>query len=119
MDTRTKTREYRLSQWLAIIKECRNSGMNVRSWCVQNNVNEKQFYYWQRKLRELASEKIAPVEKTATFAQLSVPVSKPDCSYTSPFIPSMVIRVGNASIELAEHVQPELLASVLKVFSDA
>lgn len=35
------------------------------------------------------------------------------------FIPTMVIRVGHAAIELSSQVQPELLASVLKVLNDA
>ena len=37
----------------------------------------------------------------------------------SGFEPSMVIRVGKAAIELTNHVQPVLLATVLKVLSNA
>jgi putative transposase len=85
MSIKDSTREYRLSGWLPIIKECRNSGMSVKNWCEQNNVNEKRFYYWQRKLRE----------------------------------PSMILKVGNVSLELSETFQPELLASVLKVLTHA
>ncbi|MDU5723925.1 MAG: hypothetical protein E6Z86_17575 [Clostridium butyricum] len=45
------TYEMRLMKWAAIIKECRNSGMTVRAWCHENNINENKFYYWQRRVR--------------------------------------------------------------------
>lgn len=45
------THEMRLMQWSQIIHECRNSGIGVRSWCLENNINEKKFYYWQRRVR--------------------------------------------------------------------
>ena len=96
-------------------------GISVRSWCEQNDVNEKQFYYWQRKIREIASESLPTITQDSKFVQLpvsaiSLTTAKP-CS--SEFVPSMVIRVGKAVVELADHVQPELLASVLKVLFDA
>ena len=121
MNAREATRQYRLSQWLAIIKECRGSGMSVRSWCKQNDVDEKQFYYWQRKIREIASESLPVMTQNSKFVQLPVSTVAAPVTKESPtdFTPSMVIRVGKAVVELADHIQPELLASVLKVLSDA
>ncbi|WP_050759717.1 IS66 family insertion sequence element accessory protein TnpA [Clostridium carboxidivorans] len=46
------THEMRLMQWTNIVRECLSSGMGVRTWCLENNVNEKQFYYWQRRIRK-------------------------------------------------------------------
>lgn len=45
------TYEMRLMKWAPIIKECRSSDMTVRAWCHENNINEKLFYYWQRRVR--------------------------------------------------------------------
>lgn len=42
----------RLLQWTPIVRECRGSGMSVKTWCLENNMYEKQFYYWQRRVRE-------------------------------------------------------------------
>ena len=36
--------ESRLSDW-------ENSGMDIRSWCRQNSLDEKQFHYWKRQIR--------------------------------------------------------------------
>ena len=36
--------ESRLSDW-------ENSGMDIRSWCRQKNLDEKQFHYWKRQIR--------------------------------------------------------------------
>lgn len=117
MSSRKATQEYRLAQWLPIIKECKASGMTVKSWCQQNNVNEKQFYYWQGKIRKIASKSLPVTTQQSQFVPLSIPTTQ--STYTEVFIPTMVIRVGSASIELSEQVQPELLSSVLKVLGDA
>lgn len=119
MSSRKATQEYRLSQWLPIIKECRASGMTVRLWCQKNNVNEKQFYYWQSKLRTIASESLlVPTEQQQTkFVPLSFLTTQTTCH--SVFAPTMVIRMGHVAIELASQVEPELLASVLKALNNA
>ena len=46
------THEMRLAHWVPIVKECNNSGMSKKAWCIANNINEKQFYYWQCRIRE-------------------------------------------------------------------
>lgn len=118
MNSRKATQEYRLAQWLPIVKECRASGMTVRSWCQQNDVDEKRFYYWQNKLRGIASESLPVSNNHQTkFVPLNTPMQMP--TYGNNFSPAMVIRVGHAAIELSNQVQPELLASVLKVLGNA
>nr|DAV39029.1 MAG TPA: transposase [Caudoviricetes sp.] len=113
--SRKATQEYCLSQWLPVIKECKASDMTVKSWCQQNNVNEKQFYYWQRQLRTIARQSLPVTTQQSQFVPISLP-NKP--TYSEGFIPTMVIRVGHTAIELSEQVQPELLSSILKVLAD-
>lgn len=43
--------QIRSQQWLQIITECNNSGLTKKEWRRQNNVSEKSFYYYQKKLR--------------------------------------------------------------------
>ena len=118
MSVSNVTREYRLSQWFPIVKACHESGLSVKEWCKQNNIIDHQFYYWQRKLREVASEAI-PVDEGnhSRFVQLSSTTCTATVSSES-FKTSMIVHVGSASIELSDHVQPEMLAQVLKVLSD-
>ena len=102
MSIKDSTREYRLSQWLPLIKDCRNSGMKVKDWCRQNNSNEKRYYYWQRKVREAATESLPVAKKQATFVQLSTSVEQQTVSQTASFVPSMIFKAGNVSVELSE-----------------
>ena len=39
MDTRKIDGEIKMKQWIEIIRECRNSGQSVRSWCIEHDVN--------------------------------------------------------------------------------
>lgn len=92
--------------------------MSVRSWCLQNKINEKQFYYWQCKLREVASESLPTVAQSSKFVELPVSTVPSTQSTVQEFVPAIIVRIGHASIELAQDVQPDLLASVLKVLSN-
>ena len=42
------THEIRLKEWSKIIQDCYTSGLTQKEWCMQNHINEKSFYYWQR-----------------------------------------------------------------------
>lgn len=56
MGTREEAMKYRTQKWLGIIRECQASGLKKRTWCRQNDINEKAFYYWLRKFRKMACE---------------------------------------------------------------
>ena len=48
--------EFRLQNWMEIIRECEESGLSNREFCFQRGISEKTYYYWLRKLqRSLAS----------------------------------------------------------------
>ena len=42
----------RVQLWAERIAECRSSGKSVRAWCRENEISEKTYYYWQRRLYE-------------------------------------------------------------------
>ena len=44
--------EVRLHEWAAQIQSQQQSGLNVRSWCAQNGINPKTYYYRLRRVRE-------------------------------------------------------------------
>lgn len=75
--------------------------MTIKSWCLENNVNEKQFYYWQRRIRE---EVFDSLKKTASqiqpnFVQLPIPVDS--LSNTTVFVADMIIHIGDNLLELS------------------
>jgi transposase-like protein len=52
------TRQVRLMHWAMVMKARTESGQSVRRWCRENGIQEKTYYYWQRKLRESACEQL-------------------------------------------------------------
>ena len=52
------THKVRCEQWTAIINECLASGMPKTTWCKANGISDKQFFYWQRILRQEAYQQM-------------------------------------------------------------
>ncbi len=47
------TAEIRYQRWVQVIQDWRNSGLSKRDYCQQNEIDEKQFYYYQRRIRAI------------------------------------------------------------------
>lgn len=112
MDTREMAQEVRLANWAGILQARRDSGLSVRGYCQEQGINEKTYYYWQRRLREtacerLASEELSPQKESPVFAAL--PISNNRDS------DSIVIRLNGAEIEIRGEVNPAAVETVLKV----
>ena len=48
-----KTAEIRYQRWVQVIQDWSKSGLSKRDYCQQNEIDEKQFYYYQRRIREI------------------------------------------------------------------
>ena len=55
------THQVRAEHWAKIMNECINSGMSKTAWCRANGISEKQFFYWQRILREYSGRFYTPI----------------------------------------------------------
>lgn len=42
--------EQRLARWTDMIARCRSSGLTVKSWCEQEGISAKTYYYWQHRI---------------------------------------------------------------------
>ena len=115
------THKVRCEQWTNIIKECLTSGMSKTTWCREDGISDKSFFYWQRILREEAY--LSTLENTLTPAvkENSVPTTTDfveikmtdhTSSSASPFKPDVVIRRGSVSIEISNKATEELLNKV-------
>ena len=118
MSTNSTTKEYRLSQWFPIVKTCREIGMTVKAWCEQHDINEKQFYYYQRLLMEAASESLVDTRQHSKLVQVPCLIPDKSSSSNSSFDPDLIIRIGEVSVELSENVRTDFLSRVLKVIAD-
>ena len=47
------TAEIRYQRRVQIIQDWSNSGLTKRDYCQQNEIDEKQFYYYQRRIRAI------------------------------------------------------------------
>lgn len=112
---RETTQRIRLNQWAGMIRERQNSGMSVRKWCKENGINEKAYYYRQRKVREALvsmDEADLPALKSdvsATFAK----VPSPAMPSTNPS-PVASININGAKIEVYEGAGEEIIHKSLK-----
>lgn len=110
MDVRKTTNEYRTHQWSGIIKECRNSGMSIRWWCKEQSINEKSFYYWQRKLREAACTELENNQGNATepagWTKLSPVVRSCETALS--------IEINGCRVIVNSDTDPELIAKVCR-----
>lgn len=114
------THQIRREQWSQIINNCLTSGQSKKTWCRENGVCEKTFYYWQRILRNEAYIEMkqlsvpAPVPKApelpVAFVELKpTPVNSEP---VSAFQPDIVIRKGQLVLEISNSASPELLSQL-------
>ncbi|MDE6743247.1 MAG: IS66 family insertion sequence element accessory protein TnpB [Lachnospiraceae bacterium] len=105
MDQVTKVRSYlKREQWKSIITECRNSGMSVSGWCKANGIVEQTYYRNLKRLREEMIDNLPAtvegLEKTEAFRKLGVQTP-------------VVIRIGGATVEIAEGTSQQTIQAVL------
>lgn len=112
MDTRQVAHEVRRQQWSVVMRERRESGLTIRDFCRERGINEKTFYYWQRKLRESVCENLAVRQETAmapvpSFAEVRMLAE-------SPGKDAIRVRLGDAEVEIGGDVSPVAIEAVLR-----
>ncbi len=121
------TFEVRLASWMEIISQCqaRPDGMTARQWLADNNISEKSYYYWLRRVRlnalgkqpePLLVSSAASNNEPMPIQLAEIPVShvcEPDDQ------PVVVIRTKRATIEISAGIPDELAAKLMKAVSHA
>ena len=118
--------QVRLQQWAEQIRDCqsRPKGMDVETWCAQNNLTKANYYYRLRRVREVCLKQVQGTAATA-FVELPVPTA---ASSESPKVPRTVISDGTVpvvrirntkglSAEIFSGVSPEMLRHLIGAFS--
>ncbi len=120
MNTREVTRQYRLSQWTEIIRECRSSGQTVSAWCAEHNINPKSYYYWLKRVRTAACEALPSL---SAGNNPIVPVNMPvPTAGTGPAAQEsssdIVLRFGTATLEISNNASATLIVNTLKALQN-
>lgn len=113
------THKMRLDNWAHLIQECNSSGLSKKRWCEQNQVDEKQFYYWQRKVREdiyTRQSSLLPTESTSGFVEVPSVINKVEhpCERENS---SATIHVNGCTIKIADSASDTFLRRLLGVLS--
>lgn len=116
----------RLNNWAALINECNNSNMTKRAWCIANNINEKQFFYWQRRVRmQLAQELETTSTLSPKFVELPVRTEIKPAKGDQPSIhltqtnSDAVLHIKDFTLEINNSISPELLGLLIEAITHA
>jgi len=96
-------------QWAARIVEYRSSGLTLKSWCAAHDCTVDQMKYWLYK-----SNRATSVSSTQVAPRF-VPVAVKDEDQIS----SLVLRIGQAQIELHAGFDPKLLREIVRALTEA
>lgn len=126
------THTMRNSRWKDIILQCQNrpAEMSAKQWMAENQISDKSYYYWQRKLRKEAYEHInnsptmlpvAHEDTKVSFAEIRIPKSKKSVSDIVPetIKPAAVIKTATMTIALSNDIADNLLLRILREVSHA
>ena len=137
IDTRKLAREVRLTHWGEIIRARQESGETVRGYCQANGINEKSYYYWQRRLREAVCEQLSvhqdvqqeilpdihreepqnPALPMPTFAKIKLPMYAEAPSVGNANTATVTVRIGAYTAEIPSGVGSETVEQVLRVLT--
>ena len=114
MNTQLVAKEVKLSQWNALVQDCLGSGLKVKDWCEQNNINKDTYYYWLRKIREAAC---ATME--SKFVRIPDQYVAPSISIQSNFSTELTITVGSVTINVNSSTPQHLIETTVRALSNA
>ncbi|MGE1062145.1 hypothetical protein NXG27_13730 [Megasphaera paucivorans] len=121
MNTREVTQQYRLNQWMEIIRECRSSGQSVASWCANHGVRQSSYYYWLKQIRVTACESFPAL---STSKQEIVPLNIPSPSsrgadfQAEEVTSAIIVRFGAVTLELHNNASATLIENTLKALNN-
>lgn len=99
---------YQKEEWIQIIRQRQESGLSIRNFCKENNnISERQYYYWQKKIRLTLIEDCQPKLLRIDMPKES---SEHPCTKTSGVI---IVRFQGAELEMPSH-DVEAVISVLR-----
>ena len=117
------TTEVRLEQWAAIITQCQNrpDGQTAKQWLAENDISEKTYYYWLRKVRRRAYDSmekqlpsVSPEPSPVVLAELPV-----EGILAQEPVKALTIRTRKSTIEITTAVSDTLMVELVKAVTYA
>ena len=104
----------KLQEWAARIQDCRSSGLSVRAWCRQEEINAATYYRWERELLTGVRRNGTQPSTTVTFAELPAP-KQVSCNVAER---CATLHIGSASLDIypgCDAEQLRLLVELLRL----
>ena len=103
--------EAKKQEWSMSIQECRGSGLSVRAWCRQEEINAATYYRWERELLALAETEPCSSVSAVRFAEIPAPKRVP-CSVAER---SATLHIGNGSLDIYPGCDTEQLKMLVEL----
>ena len=119
------THDVRLANWKVIIDSCqaRPDGQTAKEWLAENNVPEKQDYYWLRRIRQQSCQDLKPMVPAAAKAPATLAFAEFPAKDILPedpdSTPAIVIRTKKSTIEISSKASDALAVRILKAVAHA
>ena len=101
----------KLQEWTARIQDCCSSGLSVRAWCRQKEINATTYYRWERELLAAAGTAPRSSKPAITFAEL--PAAKQMSRNIAER--SATLHIGNASLDIYSGCDAEQLKMLVEL----
>ena len=130
----------RMKKWAGILQEAAASGLPKITWCEQNGVNRRQFFHWQKKIREFVLEQHPELGVSVPEGQIravnnqmtsSLPIFyelKPQTAVSSSasatnsgssFSAEAMIQLGQCQVYVGNETSERTLSMILSVIQRA
>ena len=129
MEISEAKRYVRLREWSAMIQACKASGKTVKTWCEENGIGKKTYYYRLKRVRLAALQEpekagiFFPTAGVSPSAFAKLPFGGADESAGMPETPmpnklALTVRMGAAKIDVNNGANPETIAATLRVLQE-
>ena len=106
-----------LQEWSSKIAECRSSGMTVKTWCAEQGIPIKTYYYWEKRFVTEATQQLnLPAPMQAGMLMRVKPDALPNGDMNA-IGAGITIRHGESVIALPAGSSAEAVAELVKALN--
>jgi hypothetical protein len=131
----------RMKKWAGILQEAATSGLTKTEFCTQNGIDRRQFFHWQKKIREYVLQQNPELGLPPSHGQMqqiravnsqimpSLPVfvelkpkEEPPSDPPVPeicFSAGVMIQIGPYQVYIGDSVTEKTLSTILSVIRHA
>lgn len=111
------TKEERRKMWDSRIAEYRSSGQSVKEWCTANNIKPERMWYWLRRDKTRSVKHKTPSTQSTNQATQWLAVEVSQQSPKGQHASLVLIRIGEACIEVRPGFDPSLLSQIVRLLT--